>query len=103
MGVRGNPNWKKGYTGNPNGRPRVPEIELFRNALAQVEKEKKVSLLFHAVNRAYQDDNVLVALLKKILPDKLYTEIEDKTKNLDIESRREAIKEFIRDLMSDKK
>ena len=74
MAKRGNPAWinkGKGVSGNPNGRPRAPEIELFREALAQVEKENKISLLVHAVRRAYLEDTVLIALLKKILPDKI--------------------------------
>ena len=43
--------------------------EMFRKALLTVEKDLKVSLLEHAVREAYVDNNVLVALLKKLLPD----------------------------------
>lgn len=69
--------WVKGQSGNPVGRPRKPEIELFREALEQVEAQKGRTLLLHAVERAFQDDNVLTALLKKLLPDKLDLGIKD--------------------------
>ena len=69
--VKRDTKFKPGNCANPNGRPRKPEIEMFRLAIEQVEKEKGTSLLVHAVQRAYVEDTVLVALLKKILPDKL--------------------------------
>ena len=63
----------KGRTGNPHGRPPAGRafIDQLNKALAKVEKEKKISLIEHAVRRAYVDDIVLNALLKKILPDKI--------------------------------
>lgn len=61
----------KGRTNNPNGRPRSPEIEIFRQALEEVEKKKNKTLLHHAVERAFADDGVLVALVKKMVPDKI--------------------------------
>ena len=61
--------WKKGQSGNPNGAVRKPEIELFRQAIAKVEKEQNKSLLEHAVKKAFESENVLIALMKKILPD----------------------------------
>lgn len=60
-------NWK----GNRKGRPPRPEIELFREALELVQTEKKTTLLEHAVRKAFESENVLIALLKKILPDKM--------------------------------
>lgn len=69
--------WVKGQTGNPNGRPRRPEIQLFREALARVEKEKGVSLLVHAVRQAYKDTPVLISLLRKMLPDLIQSEGEE--------------------------
>lgn len=38
-------------------------------ALEHVEAKQKLSLLEHFVTRAYKDDPVLVALMKKLLPD----------------------------------
>lgn len=71
MGKRpaGNPNWKEGVSGNPAGRPRVPEIQLVRDAIASTEIEKKKSLWKHLIERAFEDDGVLVAVAKKFLPD----------------------------------
>lgn len=70
-------------------RTRRNEIELFRNALAQVELEKKKSLLVHAVRRAYKDNSVLIALLKKILPDKIESEVNQKIIELHIDGVKE--------------
>ena len=63
----------KGRTNNPNGRPRTGEafVEQLRIALETVAKKKGKTLIQHAVERAYEDDMVLTALLKKILPDQL--------------------------------
>ena len=61
--------WRKGQSGNPNGRPKKPEIDALRTAITAVEKENKITLLEHFVRRAYENDSVLVALCKKFLPD----------------------------------
>ncbi len=57
------------WNGNRKGQPRKPEVQLFRDALVKVEKEKNTSLLEHAVKRAFVEDNVLIAVMKKMLPD----------------------------------
>lgn len=62
--------YKKGQTGNPNGRPPKPEIEELRKAIKAVEKKEGKKLLEHFVGQAFRNDNVLVALMKKVLPDK---------------------------------
>jgi hypothetical protein len=77
---RGNPNWGKGISGNPNGRPPVPEIKEFREALDRAKKTHNKSLLDHFVERAYKSDVVLVAASKKILPDKVEQENIGETK-----------------------
>ena len=61
--------FKKGQTSNPHGRPRQPEIEKLRQAVAEVEAEKKVSLYKHLVEQAFKDNAVLTALTKKFVPD----------------------------------
>ena len=39
-------------------------------AIGKVESEKKTTLLEHFVRRAYASDSVMIALAKKLLPDK---------------------------------
>ena len=66
----GNPAWKKGgASGNPKGRPLASERDKLRKAIAAVEKTEKKDLFVHFVERAFKDDNVLVALMRKLLPD----------------------------------
>ena len=59
----------KGKSGNPLGAPRKPEIELIRQAMAEVAIKKKKTLWQHLVEQAYVDNNVLNALAKKFVPD----------------------------------
>ena len=77
MGKRGNPNWKKGVSDNPKGRPTgTTRTNLLMDAIAKVEKQKgKKKFLIHAVEQAYTDTKVLVAILKKIIPDLKAVEI----------------------------
>jgi len=63
--------WKKGESGNKNGRPKKPEIEELRKAIKAVEIKKDIKLLEHFVERGYKSDQVLVALIKKLVPDKI--------------------------------
>ncbi len=63
--------WKKGETGNPNGRPRKPEVEELREALEKAQKKHNRSFLEHFIERAFINDNVAIALAKKIIPDKM--------------------------------
>ncbi len=76
MSKRGNPNWRKGQSGNPNGRPRVPEIEALREAIETVERRKKKKLFIHLVEQAFKDKTVLIALVRKIIPDRQVEEEE---------------------------
>ena len=41
---------------------------ILETAMALEEKCKKVSLLRHAIKRAYEDDTVLIAIIGKLLP-----------------------------------
>ena len=61
--------FQKGVSGNPKGRPKVPEIQELREAIKEVEKTKKRTLMQHFVDRAYKSDAVLAALQRKIVPD----------------------------------
>jgi hypothetical protein len=75
MGFKSGAEWN----GNRNGRGEGKFQKEFRAALAQVEKKKEKTLLVHLIERAYADDSVLVAVSKKMLPDKL--EVEDQLKD----------------------
>lgn len=66
-----NPNWVKGKSGNPKGAPRRPEIDLIREAIAETEREKKKSLWKHLIEKCYTDENVLIAVAKKFMPDNI--------------------------------
>ena len=64
-----NPNWTKGVSGNPKGRPKKGHIYELEKAISKVSKAKGKKLWTHFVERAYEEDSVLIALSKKILPD----------------------------------
>lgn len=97
--------WQKGECGNPNGRPRKPEIEQLREALYFAEEKNNKSFLQHFVERAYKNDQVGIALAKKLLPDKI-----DEQKTYDVDPKtygyiqvfrsmdRETLREFIDEL-----
>ncbi len=69
--------FKKGQSGNPAGRPKgTKERDLMMAAKAEVEAEKKKSIYKHAFEMAFEDKTVLIALLKKLVPDMAYIESE---------------------------
>ena len=81
--VKGTPQtWKPGQSGNPAGRPKLPEIQELRDAL-QATKELKggQSLLQSICARAYDDSSLAIAIMRKLLPDMTKAEIEE-TKEL---------------------
>lgn len=63
----------KGRTNNPNGRPKGGNafVEQLREALDKVAKAKGKTLIQHAVEQSYVDNVVMIALLKKLLPDQI--------------------------------
>ena len=76
----GNPNWVKGVSANPKGRKKGTKDEagLLLAALKNVEanphncKCNCPNIREHFARRAYQDDKVLIAFMKKIEPDLTY-------------------------------
>lgn len=72
--------WKKGTAPNPKGRPKgstnkIPWSDL-QKALKEVEKEKGKTLIKHFIERAFDDDGVMVSAMKKMLPDLKSIDIE---------------------------
>ena len=74
MGRASNGRFKKGGSvGNPKGRPKgstnkIP-LKDFKEALSKVEKEKGKTLMKHFIERAFEEDAVMVSAIKKLLPD----------------------------------
>lgn len=65
----GNPNWKKGQSGNPKGRPKKPFIEQLEFALRKEGRARGVKFFQHVAQLAYTSESMAIAVLKKILPD----------------------------------
>ena len=94
--MKGKEGFQKGEVNNPHGRPRKPEAEILRNALYKAKLENGgTDLIEHAVNLAYKDSQVLIAIMKKILPDKLETELNDKKTLEELAKLKEETKEFL--------
>ena len=62
--------FQKGQSGNPKGRPKKPVLEKLEAALKKEGKNQGITFFQHVASRAFQDDGMAVAVLKKILPDK---------------------------------
>lgn len=66
-GVKG---FQKGVVTNPNGRPADPLVAEFRKIVEKIRTPEGRTLMEHFCDKALTDNTVLVALQKKILPDK---------------------------------
>lgn len=67
----------KGHSGNPKGKPKGSKdfaVALLK-AIKRVEKEQKINLLKHFVEQAIVDNKVLIALVKKFMPDLRQTDL----------------------------
>jgi hypothetical protein len=69
--ARSSTTFRKGISGNPNGRPNRPEVGELRNALDKYKKENNVSFLEDFVMKAKTDRDYAIALFKKIAPNNL--------------------------------
>ena len=72
----GNPKWVKGVSGNPKGPPGRPEIAELRKALKDVAKIEHKTFIRHFVELSYRDNQIAIALAKKILPDLIAAELD---------------------------
>jgi len=96
--------FKKGVSANPKGRPKgsVDFFTQVRDTMKKVEKEKGISLIEYAVRKAYTNPQVLIAILKKVIPDMSQSEIKVKSPYEEYEnmSDEELIKDFEQEFIS---
>ena len=97
MAKRGNPNWRKGVSGNPDGPKPGLYRQLLDKALAADRKKHKQDLIQYAVEKSRSDATVLNAILKKVLPD-----LKGIDAKIDTQSPFRLILEYKPDDMSDK-
>ena len=71
--INGNPGRPKGSTNRISLKKLEEAMEIEE---AEAEKQGGVNILRHFVRMAYVNPNILIALMKKFIPDKTHTEIE---------------------------
>ena len=91
----------KGHSGNPEGinAGRRPYLDL-DEALAKAQREHSKSFLEHFIERAYKNDQVAIALMKKLLPDRKNLEINQFARVMTEEERKarfEHLKRYFQD------
>ena len=92
MNPNGNPNWKKGVSGNPHGRPSHGLDEL-KKAIYSVEQQRGMSFFQLAVEKAFEGDTMMIqGILRKLVPDLKHLEGELKLEHLNL--MREVVREL---------
>ena len=66
----------KGQSGNPHGRPTTGEVAKLRIAMQKFEKDRGVDFYYHFCEMAWADSTVMIALMKKSLPDLKQVDLE---------------------------
>jgi len=66
--------FQKGHSLTSHKRRKTAKTDLLR-AIREIEKQKNKKLFQHFVERAYTDNKVLIALIKKLVPDISLSEI----------------------------
>jgi hypothetical protein len=66
----------KGQSGNPGGRPKNSEASMLKKAMRRIEKKRGVNFYERFCEMALEDPSVMVALMKKIIPDLKQVEME---------------------------
>ena len=68
---RSSTTFKPGKSGNPKGRPKKGSTDSddLQKAIKKVAKEKRIDVYEQFVRRAYENDAVLISVIKKMIPD----------------------------------